>query len=58
MLPPCRFANIQDKDAIQEKILEKKKVADAAENVSNPILQYLACTYDGSVWAPVAKECV
>ena len=32
--PCCRFANIQDKDAIQEKILEKKKVADTAENVS------------------------
>ena len=54
----CRFANIEDKDAIQEKILEKKKVADTAENVSNLILQFLACTHGGSVWAPVAEESI
>ena len=29
-----RFANIQDKDAIQEQILEKKRAPDAAETVS------------------------
>ena len=31
----CRFANIQDKDAIQEKILEKKRAPDTAEKVSD-----------------------
>ena len=40
-VPRCRFANIQDKDAIQEKILEKKKSANTAETVSNLILQFL-----------------
>ena len=52
----CRFANIQDKDAIQEKILEKKKVADTAENVRNLTLQFLGCTHGGSVPACVAQE--
>ena len=57
-VPCCRFANIEDKDAIQEKILEKKKVADTAENVSNLVLQFLACTHGGSVWALVAEESI
>ena len=56
---PCyRFANIEDKDAIQEQILEKKKAADTAENVSNLLLQVLACTHGGSVWALVAEESI
>ena len=57
-VPCCRFANIEDKDAIQEKILEKKKVADTAENVSNLVLQFLACTHGGSVWAFAAEGSV
>ena len=40
-----RFANIQDKDAIQEQILKKKRAADAAETVSvlpSPSLSVIA----------------
>ena len=49
---------LRTRTQFKRRSLEKKKVADTAENVSNLVLQFLACTHGGSVWALVAEESI
>ncbi|CAL5221511.1 g3716 [Coccomyxa viridis] len=53
-----KFANIEDKDAIQEKILHKKKAADAAESgkVGHGPSQYADGAADGAASGAQARN--